>query len=121
MLGVSYGQLLLLIGAVVAFTGTSIFLHVSLFVLFIHSTQYHPCIELNQLLGPKDFPRVSRLAGRMAGRAIGYVQLARGQFDVIMHQSQAQQVSPHFSNHRSPNSIRFCFLFLLVLYIAFPR
>ncbi|WOH07495.1 hypothetical protein DCAR_0726925 [Daucus carota subsp. sativus] len=62
MLGVSYGQLLLLIGAVVAFTG------------------------------PKDFPRVSRLAGRMAGRAIGYVQLARGQFDVIMHQSQAQQV-----------------------------
>ncbi|KAK1379174.1 sec-independent protein translocase protein TatB [Heracleum sosnowskyi] len=62
MLGVSYGQLLLLIGAVVAFTG------------------------------PKDFPRVSRIAGRMAGRAIGYVQLARGQFDVIMHQSQAQQV-----------------------------
>lgn len=62
MLGVSYGQLLLLIGAVVAVTG------------------------------PKDFPRVARIAGRMAGRAIGYVQLARGQFDVIMHQSQAQQV-----------------------------
>lgn len=47
-----------------------------------------------QLSGPKDFPRVSRIAGRMAGRAIGYVQLARGQFDVIMHQSQAQQVPP---------------------------
>ncbi|XP_074328907.1 uncharacterized protein LOC141677103 isoform X3 [Apium graveolens] len=62
MLGVSYGQLLLLIGAVVAFNG------------------------------PKDFPRVSRIAGRLAGRAIGYVQLARAQFDVIMHQSQAHQV-----------------------------
>ncbi|XP_022155851.1 uncharacterized protein LOC111022860 isoform X2 [Momordica charantia] len=32
------------------------------------------------------------MAGRMAGRAIGYVQLARGQFDSVMQQTQARQV-----------------------------
>ncbi|KAK7393463.1 hypothetical protein VNO78_22019 [Psophocarpus tetragonolobus] len=31
-------------------------------------------------------------AGRLAGRAIAYVQLARGQFDTVMQQSQARQV-----------------------------
>lgn len=35
---------------------------------------------------------ISRTAGRLAGRAIGYVQLARGQFDTVMQQSQARQV-----------------------------
>ncbi|THG04475.1 hypothetical protein TEA_022647 [Camellia sinensis var. sinensis] len=33
-----------------------------------------------------------RTAGKLAGRAIGYVQLARGQFNTIMHQTQARQV-----------------------------
>jgi hypothetical protein len=33
------------------------------------------------------------LAGRAAGRAIDYVQLARGQFDTTMRQSQASMVS----------------------------
>ncbi|ONI21153.1 hypothetical protein PRUPE_2G050700 [Prunus persica] len=32
------------------------------------------------------------VAGRLAGRSIGYVQLARGQFDNVMQQSQAHQV-----------------------------
>ncbi|VVA35884.1 PREDICTED: sec-independent translocase [Prunus dulcis] len=32
------------------------------------------------------------IAGRLAGRSIGYVQLARGQFDNVMQQSQAHQV-----------------------------
>lgn len=35
---------------------------------------------------------IARMAGRMAGRAIGYVQLARGQFDSVMQQTQARQV-----------------------------
>lgn len=44
------------------------------------------------LAGPKDLPIIARTAGRLAGRAIGYVQLARGQFDNVMQQTQARQV-----------------------------
>ncbi|KAJ7954794.1 sec-independent protein translocase protein TatB-like [Quillaja saponaria] len=62
MLGISYGELFLLIGATAA------------------------------LVGPKDLPVIARTAGRLAGRAIGYVQLARGQFENVMQQSQARQV-----------------------------
>ncbi|KAF5937436.1 hypothetical protein HYC85_024942 [Camellia sinensis] len=62
MLGISYGELFLLLGATAA------------------------------LIGPKDLPIIARTAGKLAGRAIGYVQLARGQFDTIMHQTQARQV-----------------------------
>ncbi|XP_021803839.1 uncharacterized protein LOC110748119 isoform X2 [Prunus avium] len=62
MLGISYGELFLLIGATAA------------------------------LVGPKDLPRIARTAGRLAGQAIGYVQLARGQFENVMQQSQARQV-----------------------------
>lgn len=35
---------------------------------------------------------ISRTAGRLAGRAVGYVQLARGQFDSVMQRSQVNQV-----------------------------
>ncbi|XP_027180843.1 uncharacterized protein LOC113779459 [Coffea eugenioides] len=62
MLGISYGELFLIIGATAA------------------------------LIGPKDLPIIARTAGRLAGRAIGYVQVARGQFDSVMQQSQARQV-----------------------------
>ncbi|KAL8236299.1 hypothetical protein R6Q59_017380 [Mikania micrantha] len=62
MLGLSYGELFLLLGATAA------------------------------LIGPKDLPRIARVAGRLSGRSIGYVQLARGQFDNVMQQSQAKQV-----------------------------
>ncbi|KAL7588802.1 hypothetical protein Lser_V15G39087 [Lactuca serriola] len=62
MLGLSYGELFLIIGATAA------------------------------LIGPKDLPRIARVAGRLAGRSIGYVQMARGQFDNVMQQSQAKQV-----------------------------
>ncbi|EXB29844.1 hypothetical protein L484_016333 [Morus notabilis] len=62
MLGISYGELFLLIGATAA------------------------------LVGPKDLPIIARTAGRIAGRAIGYVQLARGQFENVMQQSQARQI-----------------------------
>ncbi|XWS08866.1 hypothetical protein CRYUN_Cryun40dG0037200 [Craigia yunnanensis] len=62
MFGISYGELFLLIGATAA------------------------------LVGPKDLPKLARTAGRLAGRSIGYVQLARGQFDNVMQQSQARQV-----------------------------
>lgn len=44
------------------------------------------------VVGPKDLPRIARMAGRLTGRSIGYVQLARGQFDNVMQQSQARQV-----------------------------
>ncbi|KAM3708119.1 hypothetical protein ACJW31_02G073900 [Castanea mollissima] len=62
MFGISYGELFLLVGATAALVGT------------------------------KDLPVIARTAGRLAGRAIGYVQLARGQFDNVMHKSQASQV-----------------------------
>ncbi|XP_016441930.2 uncharacterized protein LOC107767435 [Nicotiana tabacum] len=62
MLGFSYGEIFLLLGATAA------------------------------LIGPKDLPIIARTAGRFAGRAIGYVQLARGQFESVMQQSQARQV-----------------------------
>ncbi|CAL5436826.1 unnamed protein product [Camellia sinensis] len=62
MLGISYGELFLLLGATAA------------------------------LIGPKDLPIIARTAGKLAGRAIGYVQLARGQFDTIMHQTQARHI-----------------------------
>ncbi|KAJ6685001.1 hypothetical protein OIU79_015141 [Salix purpurea] len=62
MFGISYGELFLLLGATAA------------------------------LIGPKDLPIIARTAGRLTGRAIGYVQMARGQFDSVMQQSQARQV-----------------------------
>ncbi|KAG6438270.1 hypothetical protein SASPL_103207 [Salvia splendens] len=62
MLGISYGELFLIVGAAAA------------------------------LIGPKDLPVIARTAGRLAGRAIGYVQMARGQFESVMHQSQARQL-----------------------------
>ncbi|CAK9147789.1 unnamed protein product [Ilex paraguariensis] len=62
MLGFSYGELFLFLGATAA------------------------------LIGPKDLPIIARTAGRLAGRAIGYVQLARGQLEAVMQQSQARQV-----------------------------
>ncbi|XP_019428063.1 PREDICTED: uncharacterized protein LOC109336120 [Lupinus angustifolius] len=62
MLGFSYGEILLLLGATAA------------------------------LIGPKDLPIIARTAGRLAGRSIGYVQLARGQFESVVQQSQARQV-----------------------------
>ncbi|KAF3681293.1 hypothetical protein FXO38_01806 [Capsicum annuum] len=42
-------------------------------------------------LRPKDLPIIARKTVRFAGRAIGYVQLARGQFESIMQRSQARQ------------------------------
>ncbi|RAL47621.1 hypothetical protein DM860_011359 [Cuscuta australis] len=62
MLGISYGELFLLLGATAA------------------------------LIGPKDLPLIARTAGRLSGRAIGYVQMARGQLDSVMQQTQARQV-----------------------------
>ncbi|XP_016495249.1 uncharacterized protein LOC107814359 isoform X1 [Nicotiana tabacum] len=59
MLGISYGELFLLLGATAS------------------------------LIGPKDLPIIARTAGRFAGL---YVQLARGQFESVMQQSQARQV-----------------------------
>ncbi|CDP08453.1 unnamed protein product [Coffea canephora] len=62
MLGIFYGELFLIIGAIAA------------------------------LIGPKDLPIIARTTGRLAERAIGYVQMARGQFDSVMQQSQAPHV-----------------------------
>lgn len=62
MLGLSYGELFFLIGATAV------------------------------LIGPKDLPKIARMAGRFSGRAIGYVQMTRGHLDSVMQQSQANQV-----------------------------
>ncbi|KAL6189547.1 hypothetical protein ACLB2K_040934 [Fragaria x ananassa] len=78
MFGISYGELFLLIGATAA------------------------------LVGPKDLPRIARMAGRLTGRSIGYVQLARGQFDNVMQQSQARQVQKELQEALSQlDSIRY--------------
>ncbi|KAL8142582.1 hypothetical protein V2J09_015614 [Rumex salicifolius] len=63
MLGLSYAEIFLILGATAA------------------------------LIGPKDLPIIARTAGRLAGRSIGYVQLARGQFENIMQQTQYRQVN----------------------------
>lgn len=62
MFGISYGELFLIVGATAA------------------------------LIGPKDLPVIAKAAGRLAGRAIGYVQLARGQLETVLQQSQANKV-----------------------------
>ncbi|XVF62981.1 hypothetical protein PTKIN_Ptkin09bG0052300 [Pterospermum kingtungense] len=78
MFGISYGELFLLIGATAA------------------------------LVGPKDLPKIARTAGRLAGRSIGYVQLARGQFDNVMQQSQARQVHKDLQDTMAQlNAIRY--------------
>lgn len=63
MLGLSYGEIFLILGGTAA------------------------------LIGPKDLPVIAKTAGRLAGRAIGYVQLARGQFENVMQQTQFRQVN----------------------------
>lgn len=44
------------------------------------------------LLGPKDLPLIARAAGRLTGKAVGYLQTMRGQVDIILQQSQVDQV-----------------------------
>ncbi|KAF4386894.1 hypothetical protein F8388_006849 [Cannabis sativa] len=73
MLGISYGELFLLIGATAALVA-----ELGLCLFFV--------------LRPKDLPIIARTLGRFAGRSIGYVQLVLGQFENVMHQSQARQV-----------------------------
>ncbi|KFK31704.1 hypothetical protein AALP_AA6G148200 [Arabis alpina] len=63
MLGLSYGELLLIIGATAA------------------------------VVGPKDLPIIARAGGRLFGRAIGYIQMARGHMDGVMKQPQMQELS----------------------------
>lgn len=48
--------------------------------------------SFSTISGPKDLPVIARAAGRLAGRGTGYVQLARGQFEKIMQQSEVHKV-----------------------------
>jgi Sec-independent protein translocase protein TatA len=73
MLGLSYGEVFLILGATIV------------------------------VIGPKDVPRVARAAGRLAGRAVGYVQGARGQMEHILHQSQANQIARVYLNSQRRN------------------
>ncbi|KAK9140298.1 hypothetical protein Scep_009979 [Stephania cephalantha] len=66
MLGTSYGELFFIIGATAASTAG--------------------------LIGPKDLPIIARTVGRLAGKAIGYIQLGRGQIQSVMDQSLANPV-----------------------------
>lgn len=43
-------------------------------------------------LGPKDLPIIARAGGRLFGRAIGYINMARGHIDGVMKQPQMQEV-----------------------------
>lgn len=60
-------------------------------------------IDWMDITGPKELPIISRAAGRLAGRAVGYVQLARGQFENVMQQSQVSQVIPYGSGVLVPS------------------
>ncbi|KAL2652765.1 hypothetical protein R1flu_020893 [Riccia fluitans] len=44
------------------------------------------------VFGPKDIPIIARAAGRLAGKAVGYVQSARGSLDGVMQRAQVQEV-----------------------------
>ncbi|CAM9003056.1 unnamed protein product [Rhodiola kirilowii] len=61
MLGISYGEWFVILGAAAV------------------------------MIGPKDLPMISRTLGRLAGRSIGYVQMARGQLDSVMQQTQVHK------------------------------
>jgi Sec-independent protein translocase protein TatA len=62
VLGLSWGQLALVLGASVA------------------------------LFGPKDIVLIGRAAGKLTGKAVGYIQTARGQFDPILQRSEINTV-----------------------------
>lgn len=92
MFGISYGELFLILGATAAligmFTLSSYLFHTSLchFYKYLYSSMYI------WFVGPKDLPKIARTAGRLVGRSVGYIQMARGQFDSVMQHSQATQV-----------------------------
>ncbi|CAH8323223.1 unnamed protein product [Eruca vesicaria subsp. sativa] len=71
MLGLSYGEILVIIGATAA------------------------------VVGPKDLPIIARAGGRLFGRAIGYIQMARGHIDGVMKQPQMQQISKEVQDLRA--------------------
>ncbi|XP_048431986.1 uncharacterized protein LOC103941103 [Pyrus x bretschneideri] len=82
MFGISYGELFLLIGATATLVGAH----------KLSLSRKVTWFDVLWVAGPRDFPRIARGAGRLAGRSIRYVHLARGQFDNAMQQSQAHQV-----------------------------
>ncbi|CAH2060355.1 unnamed protein product [Thlaspi arvense] len=71
MLGLSYGEILIIIGATAA------------------------------VVGPKDLPIIARTGGRLFGRAIGYIQMARGHIDGVMKQPQMQEISKEVQDLRA--------------------
>ncbi|ESQ51276.1 hypothetical protein EUTSA_v10017901mg, partial [Eutrema salsugineum] len=71
MLGLSYGEILVIIGATAA------------------------------VVGPKDLPIIARAGGRLFGRAIGYIQMARGHIDGVMKQPQMQEISKEVQDLRA--------------------
>ncbi|EFH41665.1 hypothetical protein ARALYDRAFT_331037 [Arabidopsis lyrata subsp. lyrata] len=71
MLGLSYGELLLILGATAA------------------------------VVGPKDLPIIARAGGRLFGRAIGYINMARGHLDGVMKQPQMQEISKEVQDLRA--------------------
>ncbi|XP_019096111.1 PREDICTED: uncharacterized protein LOC104760588 isoform X2 [Camelina sativa] len=71
MFGLSYGEILLIIGATAA------------------------------VVGPKDLPILARAGGRLFGRAIGYINLARGHLDGVMKQPQMQEISKEVQDLRA--------------------
>jgi hypothetical protein len=69
VLGLSWGQLALVLGASVA------------------------------LFGPKDIVLIGRAAGKLTGKAVGYIQTARGQFDPILQRSEINTVCDTFASY----------------------
>jgi hypothetical protein len=49
--------------------------------------------------GPKDIVLIGRAVGKLTGKAVGYIQTARGQFDPILQRSEINTVCDTFSSH----------------------
>jgi hypothetical protein len=49
--------------------------------------------------GPKDIVLIGRAAGKLTGKAVGYIQTARGQFDPILQRSEINTVCDTFSSY----------------------
>ncbi len=49
--------------------------------------------------GPKDIVLIGRAAGKLTGKAVGYIQTARGQFDPILQRSEINTVCDTFASY----------------------
>ena len=57
----------------------------------VHSSPTY-IYDISSSTGPKDIVIIGRAAGRLTGKAVGYVQSARGQIDPLLQRSEINKV-----------------------------